>query len=472
MSGFEQLDFEEMKSLFHPRSIALIGVPREYREGRILFEALLDQSFPGPLFLVNPQAKEIEGVKVYAAVKDIFDPVDMAIVMVPRSRSLQIIQECVEKKVKLAVLFTSGYGESGTEDGRELERCILEVARSGGMRLIGPNCMGIYSPEAHLSNFPRLSKMSGKMGLISQSGSLTNMLCRLMPSEEMFFSMAFSTGNEADLNSADFLWYLGQDENTKFIGLYLEGLKDGRRFFNILKETTLRKCVFIWKAGTTEMGNRAAFSHTGSMTGSSKIWEAVFRQTGAICVVGIEEFIDMAKALYFLPEKIGRRIAVISGPGGLAVAAADACEKNGLQLADLNQKTSDSLKSHIPSTGTSFLNPVDLGFFAAMKVELFRKAAEIVGGDPGVEALFIIGGGLTSESSSIFLEMMAEAHETIKKPILIISLPGMNKNYDYLKGFFKHGIPIFDSVERAIASYEKVSRAQECSLVRKNLALF
>jgi acyl-CoA synthetase (NDP forming) len=450
--------YTEFKKLLHPESLALIGVPRGSKQGSIFLRAMLDCGFPGKLFLINPWAEKINGLKAYSSVKAVENRIDMAILLVPNSKTPQVLQECAEKGVKIAILYTAGYSELGTEEGQALEKRILDIAGSRGMRLIGPNCMGIYSPKAHLSNFPELSKTPGKMGLISQSGSLTNILCKLMPSREIFFSMAISTGNEVDLNSTDFLWYFGRDNNTKFIALYLEGIKDGRRFFNVLKETTLKKPVIIWKTGATAMGKQAISSHTGGMAGAIEMWKAVFRQCGVTAVVGIEEFIDVITAFYVLPEGLDSRIGIVSGPGGLAVSAADACQRVGLQLANLKQETQMVLRFLIPATGTSVRNPVDLGLSASLDINLLGKAAETVGRDPGVDAVMIIGAGINPEQNRAFPEVLPKARKVVGKPFIMVSLPGFG--VEQIGQLFQHGIPVFDSVERAANAYAKVLRYQ------------
>jgi acyl-CoA synthetase (NDP forming) len=277
--------------------------------------------------------------------------------------------------------------------------------------------------------------------------------------------MALSTGNEVDLNSTDFLGYLGQDNNTKFIALYLEGIKDGRRFLNMLKETTLKKPVIIWKTGITEMGKRAISSHTGSMAGSIEIWEAVFRQCGVTAVAGIEELIDAATAFYVLPEGLSSRIGVVSGPGGLAVSAADACQRVGLQLANLKQETQMALKFLIPVTGTSVRNPVDLGLSASLDINLFGKAAETIGRDSGVDAVMIIGAGITPEQNRAFPEVLPKVRNVVRKPFIMVSLPGFG--VEQIGRLFQQGIPVFDSVERAANAYAKVLRYQNWLKSRK-----
>ena len=215
----------QLDALFEAASVAIVGVPRGMKMGKLFLVALLEQGFPGDIYPVNPQAKEIDGLKAYPSVSAIPGPVDLAIVLVPHDHALSVVKECAHKGVKGAVLFTAGYKETGTADGRALEEELVRVARSSGMRLIGPNGMGLYCPKTGLSFFPQVSKEPGPVGIISHSGSLTNILGRLAPQKGIRFSKVVSLGNECDLTSADFLTYLGRDPDTRVIGTYLEGIK-------------------------------------------------------------------------------------------------------------------------------------------------------------------------------------------------------------------------------------------------------
>lgn len=224
----------QLDTLFHPKSVAVVGVPKGMKTGRLFLTALLDQGYPGHIYPVNPQAKEIDGLKAYPSVTSIPGAVDLAIVLVPHDRTLSVIRECATKGVKGAVLFTAGYKETGTDEGKSLEEELVRVARSSGMRLIGPNCMGFHCPKTGLSFFPRLSREPGHVGIISHSGSLANILGRIASQSGIRFSKVVRLGNECDLTSADFLTYLGRDPDTLLIGTYLEGIKDGPFFLNAL----------------------------------------------------------------------------------------------------------------------------------------------------------------------------------------------------------------------------------------------
>ncbi|MBW2062826.1 MAG: CoA-binding protein, partial [Deltaproteobacteria bacterium] len=334
MDNIEEL-MTQLDALFHPESVAVVGVPRGMKTGKLFLMALLDQGFPGPIYPVHPEAKEIDGLKAFPTVSDIPGPVDLAIVLIPHHQSLAVIKDCAAKGVKGVVLFTAGYKETGTEEGAALEEELVRVARSAGMRLIGPNCMGLYAPKSGLAFFPQLSKEPGPVGIISHSGSLANILARTATQRGIRFSKAVSLGNECDLTIADFLVYLGNDPETRLIGAYLEGIKNGPFFLEALRKASLKKPVILWKVGFTPEGSRAASSHTGALAGSWEVWEGVVRQGGAIPVVGFEAWMDTLMGFSFLTDRLGDSLAVISGPGGLAVSAAEACGTVGLRLAEL-----------------------------------------------------------------------------------------------------------------------------------------
>ena len=359
----------QIDALFHPESVAVVGVPRGLKTGRLFLMALQDQDFPGKIYPINPHMKEIDGLTVYPDIASIPGQVDVAIVLVPSRHTLSVVEACVKKGVKGAVLFTSGYGEIGLE-GLKLQQEIVRVARSGGMRLIGPNGMGLYAPASGLSFFPQLSRQAGNVALVSHSGSLANILGRMASGKGLYFSKAVSIGNECDLSCPDFINYFAQDTTVGVIGAYIEGVKEGPAFLAAIRNASLSKPVIIWKMGLTREGARAAASHTGALAGSAEIWDAVARQAGISSVHGFEAFIDALMAFSLLPDNVGRRMAIISGPGGLAVSAAEACSTAGLVMAELAAETRTELAGLVPPTGTSTANPIDVGLTASLDVKI------------------------------------------------------------------------------------------------------
>ena len=441
----------QIDGLFNARSVAVVGVPRELKTGSVFLTALLEQGYRGRIYPVNPRADEIAGLKAYPSVSAIPDPVDLAIVLVPRPKALGVVRECVAKGVKGAVLFTAGFSETGTQEGQELEKELVQAARPVGMRLIGPNGMGLYAPKTGLSFFPGVSKDPGPVGMISHSGSLTNILGTIAETRGIRFSKVISSGNECDLTAADFITYLGNDLDTGLIGAYIEGIKNGPDFLAALKVASCNKPVIMWKVGLTPEGARASASHTGAMAGSLDIWQGVLQQSGAIPVVGFEALTDALMGFSMFPADPGNRMVVISGPGGLAVSAAEACGREGLQLADLTAETRSELDCLITFSGTSVLNPVDVSLTAHFDLNIFFQSVRITAADPGVDAIIVIGCGLTPETNQLYVDGLIKVQQELQKPILAVKIPGFDPKYS--QQLCQNGIPLFDSAERAVHTY-------------------
>ena len=441
----------QIDDLFNARSIAIVGVPRGLKTGSVFLTALIEQGYRGKIYPVNPRADEIAGLKAYPSVAEIPGPVDLAIVLVPQSKALDVVKECAAKGVKGAVLFTAGFSETGTREGQALEDDILKTARGDGMRLIGPNGMGLYAPKTGLSFFPGVSKDPGPVGMISHSGSLTNILGTIAESKGIRFSKVISSGNECDLTAADFLAYLGQDPDTGLIGAYIEGIKEGPRFLDALRQASLKKPVIMWKVGLTPEGARASASHTGAMAGSRDIWQGMLQQCGAIPVVGFEALTDALMGFSMFPPQLGDRIAVISGPGGLAVSAAEACGSHSLRLADFTSQTRSDLDRLITFSGTSVRNPIDVSLTAHFDLEIFFQSARIAAADPGVDAIIVIGCGLTPETNQIYVDGLIRVQQECQIPILAVKIPGFDPKYS--QQLCRGGIPFFASAERAVHTY-------------------
>jgi len=449
----------QLDGIFNARSVAIVGLPRGMKTGKLFLISFQDLGFTGRIYPVHPEAREIDGLKTYPSVSAIPGPVDLAIVLVPHHSALQVVKECAGKGVKGAVLFAAGYKETGTDEGRALEEELVRVARSSEMRLFGPNCMGLYCPKTGLSFFPALSRESGSVGFISHSGSLANVLGRLGSQRGIRFSKAVSLGNECDLTCADFLTYLGNDLETGVIGAYIEGIKDGPSFLSALKNASRKKPVVVWKVGLTPEGGRAASSHTGALAGSRRIWEGVVQQGRAVPVEGLESMVDLLMGFSLLPADLGNRMAILSGPGGLAVAAAEACGNVGLRLAELAAETRAALAEFVPPAGTSLRNPVDVGLSASLETDIYIRAARAVAADPGVDAVLVVGRGMTQESNELYTQSMIQAHEDYRKPFLVVGIiPGLDA--DFATNFFQAGIPVFETVERAMGVYARVRRYQ------------
>ena len=388
----------QMQRIFYPRAVAVVGAsPREGSFGRLYVEGFVQMGFPR-IYPVNPKGGEMLGLKIYPSLKDIHDDIDLVILATPPEAVLDLVRECTQRGVAGVIIYSSGFAEKGGE-GRKIEAEMARIARQGSTRLIGPNCMGIYCPASKMTFTPRVSgglpelpHESGPVGLICHSGSLASIMGRAAAVKGIRFSKMVSSGNECDLNAADFLEYLGQDEETRIICAYLEGIKDGRRFFRLARDISRKKPIIVWKGGATERGARAAASHTGALAGSIRVWRALVTQAGIISVNSAEELLDCILAFYRLPLPRGRRVAIVSGPGGPAVGTSDACIELGLELAELSPKTRQSIAQVIPPVGTSIDNPIDLGMGSGFAPHWYGEAIKALAQDENTDMLLVIGG--------------------------------------------------------------------------------
>jgi acyl-CoA synthetase (NDP forming) len=361
MAGDADLD-----GVFNPKSVAVVGVSASSSRRNMAetyLRALIQCKFGGPIYPINPKGGEINGLKIYANIKDTPDSVDYVISCIPAASVPQLVRDCVAKGVKAVQFFTSGFSEDGTEEGRRLEAEICDIARHGGIRLIGPNCMGVYCPKSGLSFAPDYTTESGPVAFICQSGGNAIYFIRHAAQRGIRFSKVVSFGNAADVDESELLEYLTSDAETKIIAAYIEGLKDGRRFSKAVKRAAAAKPVVMMKGGCTEAGARAVTSHTGVLAGSARIWDGLLRQAGVIPVSTLEELGDIMVTLLYLPVPHGRRLGVIDVGGGAVVVATDAYVSAGLDLPLLPQEMRQKLRSFLSTgaAGLSVNNPVDLG---------------------------------------------------------------------------------------------------------------
>jgi len=347
-----------LEEVLHPRSIAVVGASDDGR-GSQFFGALVDFGFKGILYPVNPKYSEVMKIKAYPTVKDIPDPVDFVISAAPAPQVPQIMRDCAQKGVKGIHLFTARFSETGRQDAADLEKEILRIAKDGGVRIIGPNCMGVYFPKMGMAFQPQFPKVSGSIALASQSGQASGEIINKTTQRGVFFNKAISYGNAIDFNEADFLEYFAADPEVKVILMYIEGPKDGSRFFNILREVTKTKPVVIIKGGRGQAGTRATASHTASLAGATEVWNTMISQAGAISVTSLDELVDMAISFHFLSPITGRRVGVAAGAGGATVLSADQCEEAGLDVAPLPQDIREELRSQGIQIWDWISNPAD-----------------------------------------------------------------------------------------------------------------
>jgi len=401
-----------MERIFHPRSIAIVGASnRAGNLGYRFVKALQSREF-APVYVVNPNASELSGLKSYASLRDIQEEIDLAIVATAPKLVRQIITDCADKGVTGVIVFSAGFGELG-EEGKKREDELVEIANRGGVRIIGPNCTGIFSPAAGVASTATMPMESGSVAMVSHSGSFAESFPALASTKGIKFSKVVSCGNQIDLNAADFLEYFGQDEETRLIIGYIEGMKDGRRFFETARRVAPKKPIIIWKGGLTAAGARMAASHTGALVGSSDIWQALCRQAGILTVNSVEELLDLVLTFYYLPAPRGKRVGIISGPGGFAVTTTDACARFGLEVPELLPETQQLLRQVVPPVGGSVRNPVDVSIKSTVQPELYQKSISIMAQAKNVDMIYVIR-GLPDKA---FLDNLLEAGKQVEKPM-------------------------------------------------------
>jgi len=350
-----------LEEILHPKSIAVVGASgKPASAGYNFTERLLEYGYKGKIYPVNPKYSDICGLKVYPSLKDIPGSVDYVISCVPAEEVLSMIDECGQKGVKAVHIFTARFSETGRKEAAELEQESLRRARKWGIRLIGPNCLGLYYPREGITFGYSFPMEPGSVGVASQSGAGVALFIHAARLRGIRFSKVISYGNALDLNECDFLEYFTPDSETKIILLYVEGVKDGKRFFDTLSQAAAIKPVIILKGGRGDSAKRTIASHTASLTSPMKVWEALIKQAGAIYAENFDEMVDLAVSFSYLPPICGPRVGIAGGGGGPSVVATDECEEVGLDVVPISQEFREEIKRKGISIWDWVDNPVDI----------------------------------------------------------------------------------------------------------------
>lgn len=462
-----------LNDLFYPKSLAVVGASpkRGYLNrwgGNTFIEGAINLNFPGNIYPVNPKAETILGIKTYKSIRDIPGEIDLVIFSIPFSAVLPVMEDCVAKKVKFVHLFTAGFSETGRPELAEIERKLIAMAREGGIRVVGPNCMGLYCPEGGLAWTNEFPRTPGRIGFVSQSGQLAGHFVQEGGDQRLRFSKVVSFGNAADLKAHDFLEYLAEDDKTDIIGAYIEGLKDGRAFFEVAQKITPKKPMVVFKGGQTEGGARATQSHTGSLAGSLGIWQALCRQTGIISVNSLEELIATIGGLQRLPLPTGLNVAILGGAGGGSVTMTDLAEKEGLRVPHLTEKTIRSLEEFVPVQGNSAKNPLDImGALFGGGEKIFRRLIELLRDDPNIDALIFSQNidmffrRIARSFLDDFIRMTVSSMQTLGKPLYLVlgqarSLEGEALRQDVETRYHHYKMATFSSFTMAARVYHNM----------------
>ena len=454
-------------------SVAVVGASQPVKGNYPgMYGCMRNFGYAGRLYPVNPKLSDIDGVKAYPNLASLPEQVDLVIIAVRAPLVPDVLRECVATGNKTIQIFTSGFKESGEEEGIRLQDEMEKIALQGNLRVIGPNCMGFYVPKTRLVTWPGASTKSGSVALISQSGGNAQDFTNYATSQTgIQFSKVISYGNALTLDSTDFLDYLSHDDETKIITMYLEGVKDESRFLKLVTEINRRKPIIIFKGGLSESGALAVSSHTGALAGGKKIWQAFFRQTGAVLVESIEEMADVALAFHHLEKTRGHKTAVLGFGGGAVVSVADNCAKTGLLLPTFSPELIHELRKLIPPAGTMIRNPIDAAI-AFYNLDIMGNVLQLLAETDEIDniivsipldwltykeagwgyiekvALYLAGEGRkrTGDKPMIVVWRQYQPNEDIRKWIPVL------KNI-----LLTAGIPVYEGVPRAVNALDKLT---------------
>ena len=471
----------DLDPVFHARSVAVVGASANPdTPGYDYVRSIQALGYKGEIYPVNPKGGEILGLTVYPSLADVPGDVDYVISCIPSDHILDLVRHAAESNVKAIQLFTGRFSETGRPEGVELERRLLDQARAAGIRLIGPNCMGILYPAHGLSFRSDMSAKPGAVGFLSQSGNLLFELSHFGEPRGLYFSKAVSYGNGVDLDESDFLDYFANDAETKVIGAYLEGVRDGQRFLRALRRAAAAKPVVVLKGGRTSAGTRSAASHTAALAGASRVWDAALRQSGAIAVATVEDLIDTLIAFSYMHLTLARarergpggegRLGMVGAGGGRSVLTADLCEELGLSVPPLPPDIDAKVAERAPDLAGWVTNPVDQSILAGSGLG-GGQVLEWMDESPGIDLLLANmneawafgrpnAADLLSRVADRFIKVGAQTH----KPFGVALAPSDYSDEDRWRTISAvrdrlvgAGIATFPSVERAVRALARVT---------------
>ena len=436
---------------FNPKAVAVIGASRDPAKlGHGVLSNILKYGYPGQVYPINPKGGEILGLECYKSVLDIPGPVDMAIIVIPNRFVAQVLDECGQKGIKGAVVITAGFREAGHE-GVKMESELLSIAHKHSIRLIGPNCLGTIDTVLPLNgSFAAGMPKKGTIGFMSQSGALCTAILDWALAEGVGFSRFVSLGNKADVDEVDLLEAWENDENSRVIISYLEGLRDGQRFIDVARRVTRKTPFIVVKSGNTEAGSRAVSSHTGSLAGSEAAYDAAFRQSGVLRALSIQELFDYSLAFAYQPALPGKRIAIVTNAGGPGIMATDALERSGMKLASLQRETIDYLRENLPPAANIY-NPIDV--IGDARADRYGRAIEAILRDKNVDGLMVILTPQVMTQISETAELTGQLAKKYEKPVLACFM-GQQTIGPGLEILNKHKIPNYPFPERAAAAFK------------------
>jgi len=443
----------DLDPFFKPKSVAVVGAtPSPGKIGNIVIENLFGDGYPGKIFMVNPNYKEILGMPCYPTIMDCPEVPDMTVVVVPAKIVPEVLEQAGRKGTKAITIISAGFSE-GDAEGKERERLSLEIAAKYGMRIIGPNSLGVISPHHKLNaSFARMAPLAGNIAFFSQSGAFCTAAIEYSVGEMLGFSAFVSSGNKADADDADFVSYFSSDPKTKCIAAYMESTRKGPELFRALDKASRKKPIVILKSGRSPRGAKAASSHTGALAGSDAAFDAVFKQTGVYRAKTMFELFDAAQALSGQPPMTGEGIAIVTNAGGMGVIATDCASDLDLKLADLSDETLQAIGKVCPPTW-SWGNPIDI--IGDADTARYSSVLEIVGQAPEVKGILVIAARQAATNLFQIAKWISIVSKLSGKPT-VACFAGIEdpESEQFLDG---KGIPVMPVPERAITALHALS---------------
>ncbi|HIE17758.1 MAG TPA: hypothetical protein EYP71_06135 [Dehalococcoidia bacterium] len=460
------------EEMFRPRSVAIIGASSDEKKERIGWLGRLQEfGYQGQLYPINPRSSRILGCQAYSSIREVPEPVDYAIVAVRAELVPQVLSECVGCKVKVVHIYTAGFAETGKEKGRKLQEELQAIMQGGTTRVIGPNCMGVYCPGGGLTFNVRFSRKGGAVGVISQTGAGLQGFIPQAHDKGIYFSKVISYGNGVDLEAADLLEYLADDCETHLVFCYIEGLRDGRRFFEAAKRCAENnKPLIILKGGMTQGGREAVVSHTASLAGLEQVWRGFFKQARCISVETLEEALEQILAFQYLRPPKGKAVAIITRGGGPGVIATDQCEKSGLSVPALSKEIRSALETIVQAeAGSSVRNPVEIGLGRSGVSQHYADGIKLAASDPHIDMLlvqlnphFYAQYGVGAERVEEAVGTLVNTAKEVSKPMAVVIPLGDDLRIidTVLKAHKKclsEGLAAFSDVEKAVKAMSKLA---------------
>jgi acetyl coenzyme A synthetase (ADP forming)-like protein len=442
-----------LSKFFQPSSVAIIGAtPKEGKVGRAILENFIKR-FNGRIYPVNPGYDEVLGLKCYRSIKEIPETPDLGVIAIPALQVPQALRELGEKGTKAVIIISGGFRETGTKEGEALEEELIKISREYGIRVIGPNCIGVYDNWSGVDTFftQKMKKPPrGYVAFISQSGAFATALMDWMAYHGIGVSRAISYGNKIDVDDVDLLEYLGEDDKTKVVLMYIEGIKEsrGRLFIETARRVSLKKPVVVYKAGKTSRGGRAAASHTAAMAGDYSVYRAAFKQAGLIEVDSFDEMMDFVRIFLDQPLMRGNRVYIVTDAGGVGVMLTDALTSVGFEVPVTPPELREKLRSILPPH-CIVDNPIDLT--GDTDDERYIRVLEVLSQREDVDAIVVVALPQVPGIKGIFVDYIAKTKEETGKPVVALTI-GSEASMETAKKLQEKGVTVFESPERLAKS--------------------